>query len=300
MTFAAFFLILFSVMFHAVWNLLAKKSSMSTAYYTLICVTTVFCSLHIQFWTPVQVFDLPWNYYLFMSCSVVSDVLYCMGLVRAYRTMEMSTAYPMMRALPLLLTAGITTLFGFGKPLSPMAMAGMAVVFSGCLLMPLPDFKSFNVKSYFNCSLFFIIWVAFGTTGYTIFDKQAQNVMCEAFAHVSKPVLALTYYSCRGIMLATILLTIVLAWRKERMLLREYIAERNYTPFLAGLFATCSYSLVLIAMNYVDNVSYVQAFRQLGLILGVAGGIIILKEKCAAPKICGSILIVSGLLMSVL
>ena len=61
-----------------------------------------------------------------------------------------------------------------------------------------------------------------------------------------------------------------------------------------------SYGLVLIAMNYVTNVSYVQVFRQLGLLVGVAGGIIILKERCSATKIIGSLLIVTGLIMTVL
>ena len=38
-------------------------------------------------------------------------------------------------------------------------------------------------------------------------------------------------------------------------------------------------------------ISYVQVFRQLGLLVGVAGGIIILKERCSAPKIIGSLLL---------
>ena len=116
MTFTAFFLLLLSVTFHASWNLIAKKSAMSIAYYTLICMTSALCWFNLQFWTPVDVFGLPGKYYLFMACSVLSDLLYCCGLVRAYRTMEMSTAYPMMRSLPLLLlTAALTTAMGWGQ-----------------------------------------------------------------------------------------------------------------------------------------------------------------------------------------
>ena len=300
MTFTAFFLLLLSVTFHASWNLIAKKSAMSIAYYTLICMTSALCWFNLQFWTPVDVFGLPGKYYLFMACSVLSDLLYCCGLVRAYRTMEMSTAYPMMRSLPLLLTAALTTAMGWGKPLSGMALAGMAVVFVGCLMMPLTEFRNFHWRNYINFHLLFILLVACGTTGYTVFDSQAQQIMRQSLDNISKPIMALTYYSSRGVVLTISLFLLVLSRKSERANLKLFIRERNYTPVIAGLFATFSYGLVLIAMNYVSNVSYVQVFRQLGLLVGVAGGILILKERCSAPKIIGSLLIVSGLIMTVL
>ena len=300
MTLTAFLLLLLSVTFHASWNLIAKKSTMSISYYMVICMTSASCWLHLQFWTPVDVFALPGKYYLLMFCSVLSDLLYCSGLVRAYRTMEMSTAYPMMRSLPLLFTAAITGILGLGKPLTPMAFTGMSVVFAGCMLMPLKSFSDFKIRNYINPSLLFVTIVALGTTGYTVFDSQAQAVLRAAVEGVSKPVLALTYYSTRGIMLSTALLTLVLCLKKERENLKTIVKERNFTPVFAGCFATFAYALVLIAMNYVSNVSFVQVFRQLGLLVGVAGGIIILKEQCSATKITGSLLIVSGLVMTVL
>ena len=58
--------------------------------------------------------------------------------------------------------------------------------------------------------------------------------------------------------------------------------------------------LVLLAMNYVSNVSYVQAFRQLGLVIGMLEGFFILKERCTLTRILGIVLIVSGLVMTVM
>ena len=251
MTLTAFLLLLLSVTFHASWNLLAKKSVMSIACYAIICVSATCCWLHMQFWTPVDVLGLPGKYYLFMACSVVSDVIYCLGLTHAYRTMEMSTAYPMMRALPLLLTAVITTAFGWGAPLSGMAIAGMTVVFVGCLMMPLASFRNFRWNNYINSNLLFILLVACGTTGYTVFDSKAQEILRSSVVDVSKPVLSLTYYSCRGILLGSTLLAIVFSVRGERTKFLDFFRSRNFNPVFAGLFATCAYSLVLIAMNYV-------------------------------------------------
>ena len=52
MTFTAFFLIVFSAVLHASWNLVAKRSSMSLSFYTLIGVAACTIWLHVQFWTP--------------------------------------------------------------------------------------------------------------------------------------------------------------------------------------------------------------------------------------------------------
>ena len=66
-------------------------------------------------------------------------------------------------------------------------------------------------------------------------------------------------------------------------------------PYLAGFFAGLAYLLVLVAMGYVTNVSYIQAFRQLSLPIGLLLGILILKERATFQKIAGMILILTGL-----
>ena len=102
MSWFAFFLIVGSAGLHATWNLLAKKSVMTVSFYGAICMTACLMWIHTQFWTPVRYFDLPVMFWVYLLASVLSDLVCCLGLVRAYRTMEMSTAYPMMRSLPLL------------------------------------------------------------------------------------------------------------------------------------------------------------------------------------------------------
>ena len=68
----------------------------------------------------------------------------------------------------------------------------------------------------------------------------------------------------------------------------------------AGICASMTYVLVLLAMNYVSNVSFVQVFRQLGLPLGMLGGMVVLKEKVPPIKWAGVALIVAGLALTVL
>lgn len=303
MTWTAFILIFMSAALHASWNLLAKKYHMTIAFYAVICSTSAVLWLHTQFWTPVPVWELPLNFWLPLAGSVFCDcVLYCCGLVMVYRFMDMSSAYPMMRSLPLLLTAAMTALAGMGQVLSVFAVIGMVMIFCGCLLMPLQRFRDFDWRGYLNKNMLFILLCAFGTTGYTICDSLSLENMAKALAasDISKPVMSLTYYSTRGMFLGSSLLLTAYFLPGQKRYFKEMWLECKWAPFAAGFFASLTYALVLIAMNYVDNVSYVQAFRQLGLLIGLAAGIFILKERGTMPKYTGVFLIVSGLILTVI
>lgn len=300
MSIIAFVLIAISALLHAAWNLIAKKSKMTLPFYTVIATICALMWLHVQFWTPVLVLHLPHPFWMYLSGSVVSELLCCFGIIYAYRTMEMSTVYPMMRSLPLLLTTLLTAILGWGKPLTPLTICGITIVFCGCVIIPLMKFSDFSIKSYIHRHFVFIIIVALGTTSFTIFDSQCQAILREAYPDMSKPTVALTYYSTRTLLLALSLWLLILFRSSNRAEIKEYWKTRNYSPVYAGFAACMGYVLILLAMNYVTNVSYVQAFSQIGLVFGMAGGFIFLKEKCTITKIVGIVLILSGLAISIL
>ena len=261
MNIIAFLFIVVSAVLHASWNLLAKKSRMSLAFYTVICSTAATMWLHTQFWTPVPLWKMPWQVLALIACSVASDVVYCKGLIHAYRKLEMSTAYPMMRSLPLVFTALITSFAGFGRPLSGVSILGMFVVFCGCLLMPKAKLSDFKLSNYFNKNILFIFVVALGTTGYTIFDSQGQRVLLGFFPDLSKPLTSISYYSSRGIILSSTLWICTLLSKEDFAIAKGFWTNRDKSPVLAGIF--------------------------------------ILKERSTVPKILGCALIVGGLILSV-
>ena len=300
MTITAFFLIVFSAFLHATWNLLTKKSQPSLPFYATASLTATLIWTHALFWTPVNFAELPAKFWIITLCSVASDTLYAFGLIKCYRAMEMSQAYPMMRSIPLLLTALITSACGIGRELTAPAVIGMVTVFCGCLFVPLAKFSDFNLSQYLNKKTLFLLMVACGTTGYTICDSLAQSTMRQAVSGISKPVFSMTYYPLRGLMLAAVLWSCIFLINSTRKDLFDLIKSRNPSVNYAGIAASGTYITVLLAMNYVTNVSYVQVFRQIGLVFGVAAGIVILKEKCSIPKITGVALIIIGLILTVL
>ena len=296
----AFALIIASAGLHASWNMIAKKERMTIAFYAVLCSIGAIWMSWVRFVSPLYFFSMPREFYLSIAATLCGEVLYGTGLVLAYRALDMSSAYPMMRSLPLLAIALVTTLCGFGKPLTFHAQIGMAVVFAGCLLMPLKQFSDFKLRNYLNRGMLYIITVAAGTTIYTIFDSRSQAIMRASFPDVSKPMISMTYYSFRATILATLFWIIALAIPKSRAEAAELWRRHSWMPLAAGACSSLTYVLVLIAMNFVTNVSYVQAFRQIGLLIGMLEGIFILKEKCTVPKIVGITLILSGLALSVL
>jgi len=301
MTLTAFFFIVLSAWFHAGWNLVAKKNQMTLCFYWILCAVCALLWCHVQFWTPVKLFSLPWQFWGFVCGSALCDMVYGFGMMLSYRVLAMSTAYPIMRALPILLVAFATSLLGWGAPMTASAHFGFFIVFCGALLMPLQKFSDLSPKSYLHWGYLFVLLVACGTAGYTICDKQALGVMAEAVPEITTPIRSVTYYSTRGLILTTVFGLLIMLMPATRAEFRETIRSGAWkNAGLAGVIASCTYVLVLLAMNYVTNVTYVSVFRQLGLPIGMLMGVVLLKEKCPPVKWIGVTLILAGLVIVVL
>ena len=300
MTSVAFVLIFLSAGMHASWNLIAKKSHMNLAFYTSLVLVDMLMGAWIWFCLPLSLSAVTPRFYFSVVGSALGETCYCIGLIMTYRKMDMSAAYPMMRSLPLIFTALFTALLGIGERLSGVALVGMATVFAGCMIMPLCKFSDFRISSYLDRKILFVLMAALGTTAYTIFDSEALRELTKCAPMLSKTAVSCTYYEFRhvAVFLSVGTLTLVLPFARA-----EVVELRRHgwgAAALAGVFAGLTYFLVLLAMNYVTNVSYVQAFRQLGLVIGMLEGIFILKERCTLTRAVGIVLIVSGLVMTVI
>lgn len=304
MTPFAAFLITLSAALHATWNMLVKKSRTGLAIYAVLCTVGAAWTFPVRFFTPLGFFSQPPAFYGWLALMLVSEFSYAYGLLASYRRLDMSVAYPVMRSLPILMLAGLTAVFGFGKPLSPTAVSGMCLAFAGCLVLPFSSFSEFRLSRYFDKSFVFVFFVALGTTGYTLCDSQAQKVMVEAAraagVEAPKAVLSVTYYSYRSLLLASAMWVAVLCGRRSRAEAAALWENRSWTPLVAGCCSSMTYVLVLVAMHFVTNVAYVQAFRQVGLLFGLAEAVFVLKERCTAPKLLGTAMILSGLALSTL
>jgi len=300
MTSRAFLLVLISVFLHAGWNFLSKRARPSLAFYSLASTSSCLVLLPVFCWLWPRSGKLPPSFWMLWPLSVVSQFVYFFGLTNAYRRSDISLVYPLARAIPVLLTALITALLGLGQKLSLPTLTGMAVLCLGCLLMPLEKWRDFGFASYRNRVIFFILLAAVGITGFTVLDSEIVKHLAGAdggtLGRVGR---ALMYLFMIEAGLATALYIAVALNPAERQNFRNLFLKTPI-PSISGLSSSCSYVLILLAMGLVSNVSYVQAFRQMSLPLGVLLGVLFLHERPAAPRLTGIALVVAGLVLAAL
>jgi drug/metabolite transporter (DMT)-like permease len=145
-----------------------------------------------------------------------------------------------------------------------------------------------------------IFIAALGTTSYTIVDKFGVDGMVNFAPNVSKLQAAGTYSCIREFFALTSMWLLVFIRHmqgKDKGYLISLV--KQYHPYCAGFFAALAYVVILVAMNYVTNVSFVQAFRQLSLPLSALLGFFILKEKITLIRWVALLLIMAGLVLSV-
>ena len=299
MSFIAFILIFISALLHASWHFMVKQSKPVHALFIPISgANWIFTFIFVMI-SGCAMFEQSSKIYLCAAGGGVCGVICNLGLSHAYRVSEVSLAYPLARALPVILTMLITAVSGLGKPLTPIGVIAMLIIFAGCLIMPLESFSKIRKSDYINRSLPGIICAAVGTTGYTIFDSIGVKQFIADNPQIPKMYAPLVYSNIRETFLFTALVLTVLAISSERKCLKLSVFT-SWKPYCAGIFAGSAYALVLAAMPYVTNVSFVQAFRQISLPIGMLLGVVFLHEKCKRPKYIGMLLIVAGLTLSVL
>jgi len=295
MSLTALVLILSSVLLHALWHFISKSRNPEFGFFMVFSFSIFLTMLPFLLFSGIDLTGIPRHLWLCILCGGLFGMIGDIGFSYAYRYADISQAYPMARALPVLLTAVVTGIFGFGKHLTPFVFAGIGIIFIGCILMPLPGWRRFRLSAYWNRGMYGILLAAVATTGYTIVDSFGIHAMM-SFAPETNRIAGAGTYSCLRELAAFISLSFaaVLKSKERKHLTKDMLC--HFQPYLAGFFAGIAYLLVLVAMGYVTNVSYVQAFRQLSLPIGLLLGILILKEHATFQKIAGMILILSGLL----
>lgn len=298
MTVTAFFLIFISVFLHVTWNMLSKGVNPSMAFYSLMSFTASAIWLPFFMASDIDLFNLPPAFYWLAAGSIIGETIYMTGLAYGYRKSDISLVYPVVRALPVLMIAAVTLVFGLGRKIDMMDGVGMLLITGGCLLMPLKSLKDFSIKAYCSSVLGFIIMGAVGTTMYTIFDSSAIGIIRRASGGVNVCD-TLGYLFIIEFGLALCELVLIFCSRQEKEYFKTLLRKPLY-PVIAGICSSSAYGLILFAMGYVTNVSYLQAFRQISLPLGFIAGMTILHEKAYRTKIAGVIIIVTGLLFTII
>lgn len=299
MTPFAIFLIVTSAILHAGWNLVSKRQNPSLAFFFVTAVSgaAIVSPLLIRYRQSLAF--IPGTLWWVIIATGVAQAIYFSGLAGAYRRGDMSVAYPLARALPVLFVALVTILLGKRAELTNLGLVGMGLIAVGCIILPMRHFDRWRLTQYANVVCLMALVAAIGTTGYTLIDdfilRELRGVMDGRLStsDVTLMFVALqTGSTALMIGLATLLC-------KERQQLATMLHNRPllFKGLLTGIIIMAAYGLVLASMAYVTNVSYVAAFRQLSIPLGAILGLTLQNEPRYTPKLIGIMVVFVGLLL---
>ena len=300
MSYIAVALIVTSAFMHALWNFVSKRRSPSLAFFFITAVSAAVIMsplliIHRQTLLLIPIFV--WGLIL---ATGIAQTIYFFGLAGAYKQGDISLAYPLARALPVLLIAAISLMWGKNGDISRLGLAGMALITLGCIILPLPHFQKVRPRDYLSIVTLMALIAAIGTTGYTLIDDQALRRLREiADIQLSNSEITLLFISLQTMSTAVMLGIGTLLYHPERRLLKGVLQNRALiiTGLVTGLVIMATYGLVLTSMAYVSNVSYVAAFRQLSIPIGAVLGLTLQREPRYLPKLIGIGIVSVGLVM---
>src|SRR5438132_11471372 len=135
MSFFALGLVLISAVFHATWNLLAKRAGADTPFLFLAYV--VGAIVFAPFAVGILVIARPqlgWPALVFVAVAVGLQTLYFATLTAGYRAGALSLVYPIARASgPLLATIGAIAILG--EHPTPLAIGGPFASVAGAFIL---------------------------------------------------------------------------------------------------------------------------------------------------------------------
>ncbi len=283
---------------HAGWNFISQRRSPSLAFFF---VTAVFAALTIS---PILIIHrtvlqgVPTAVWLLVLATGIAQLVYFFGLAGAYRRGDISLAYPLARALPVLLVAVISLRWGNGGQIGPLGLLGMALITIGCIILPLRHWQQFSLHAYRDAVVLMAVVAAIGTTGYTLIDDEALRQLRAALP-LSTTQITLLFMALQTSSTAVMLGLATLLFPTERGQLGQIWHNRALlrTSLVTGVVIMATYGLVLAAMAYVSNVSYVAAFRQLSIPIGALLGLTLQQEPRYRPKLLGIGIVSIGLVL---
>ncbi len=300
MSFALVALAIGSAFFQPLWNLLARgQRDRETMFLRMLIIVAAvgLVPMIIGEWLHTQMTPTAW------WCAAIAGFfggMYYFFLGHSYNKADFTTAYPVIRALPVILIALAD--IARGRGISLVGWVAIAMVAAGCLLSTLTSFREFSLKRFFHHSFALILTAAMGTVGYTIFDKIASESIKAAGATGPAGIAGAAKY--QWAMLTAALIAFVgfqrLFFPGHRKELREQGGGAKsgwLVPAAVAALVFLGYGMILWAFQMTDHMAYVSALRQFSIVIGVVLAFVVFREKGFLVRTTGAILITAGVVL---
>lgn len=286
MTTLALILVLLSAVAHATWNFLAKRATNQEVFiwWMLISISVLLLPLAaILIWRYPILYPGWW----FIFGTVVLHVLYFVFLGRSYTYADLSLVYPVARGMGPALVPVIGALV-LKEIITTLAIVGIISVVLGIFTVswwgqfqkvfhdPLKFFREAGAR--------YALLTGLVIAAYTVWDKMGVsyvNPFLYMYFLVLGSALFLTPYVCRI---------------HGTKAIRIEMKGKTVSIIISGLLMFIAYGLILLALQF-SRVSYIAAAREVGVVIGVLFGTLMLGEPFGKGRVLGSCLIVFGLVL---
>jgi drug/metabolite transporter (DMT)-like permease len=286
MSIFALALVLISASMHAGWNLLVRDQRAINMFMCITIVATVLLVpllLAAEALAPPVLSAVPWN--LFFGGIFLA--IYYLGMTESYRGGDFTVAYPLARALPVLLVACVEAALGDAPSFG--GWAGIVLIAAGSVIVPLQSLRDIQFTRYWNRTTVWILMAAVGIAGYTVTDRAGLRQLPNGLPFAMR-------YAIWEAVVAGAFYWLILRVARERIVLPKTLADWNL-PMLATFFVFGSYSLILWAFQSEERASYVIGLRQISIVLGVVGGAYLFHERGARLRIPAAMIITLGVIL---
>jgi drug/metabolite transporter (DMT)-like permease len=293
LSFTAVVLLLLSAVLHAYWNLAGKKSSPNTSFFLIASLCGLVCLSPTLWWGFFSIKAYSLHVVVLLVLTGFFQTLYYFGLAGAYRLGDLSVAYPMVRAIPILLVALIN--YFLGHSLQIHNSLGLFFLTLGILLLPVVRWKDLSFRLYQNKSTLYALVAAIGTTGYSLIDDNALRLLR---SHGGNKIAVTSLYAFFETLSTAFFLALFIVLQKRTRDDWKTVWDVHFFQALfVGFFIALTYLIALIALAFTTNVSLVVAFRQSSILMGALVAMWWLKEPAPFPKIIGLSFLAFGLVL---
>jgi uncharacterized membrane protein len=273
MTTGAMFAVLLGALMHAGWNALIKGGNDKFLDTVLVVGGAALWSLLALMFVPAPA-PASWPN---IAISISIHVLYYSLVAAAYRTGDMSHAYPIMRGTAPLIVAILSGVV-LGEALGLMAWTGVILICGSILLLAFLRSKAGRGHGQ---STAFALGNAVVIACYTFNDAAGVRLSGSPVGYNA------------WLFILTALPMLVYALKTRRQHLVEIAIRRWPVAMIGGLCTAGSYGLALWAMLHAP-VATVSALRETSILFGMLLAAFLLRERIGLGKIAAGLGIAAG------
>jgi drug/metabolite transporter (DMT)-like permease len=274
-------LILLSAVFHASWNILAKRSTDKPSFFWLAGVVASVCMLPVLwlYWQPITLMG-----WFIIGLSSLFEAFYLVCLGKAYQSGDLSLVYPLSRgSVPLFV---LVLAFGWlGERVTALGIFGIALTVIGIYVLHLKSFAWVDLLGPFAALRTpvsrFALGAAICTAAYSTLDKHGVALV--------NP----TFYTAWIFVGYSVFLGAFM-WRQPNLVQQEW-RQHGWRVIAVGVLSVITYMLVSYVLTS-SPASYVSALRGVSIVFGSVFGVALLGEAMGRIKVIGSLILFTGMI----